>query len=354
MRKSLNRIASIATSVAMVGSMLLAGAPVHADGPVSNMSDTLTREKIGVVAEHILQFTVGAGAPMTTATTITYPNFTAVASGSTTATTATCAGGALTVSFTGAGTSTAIVLTPTTPCAAGVLVTTAFQATNPATVGSYNVTLTGGATGLITIPIVAEDQIQVTATVGGAMSFNVGAEDTAAATCNETFAGNGGTVDFGTLTIGAIASSDVGGVNHICTRLSSNATHGTVVTVRSLNSGLQSISAPADRIPSVTAAMAAGTANYGLCASDTVHGVATTVPAGIGPVAVAPFVASCPANTAAGSVGALTTTPQTVWAVTGGVTNAFYNLVLKAAIGATTPAAADYADTLTFVATGTF
>jgi hypothetical protein len=100
--------------------------------------------------------------------------------------------------------------------------------------------------------------------------------------------------------------------------------------------------------------MVAGTANYGLCASDTVHGVGATVPTGTGPVAVAPFVASCPPDSATGSVGALTTTPQTVWAVTGGATNAFYNLVLKAAISATTPAANDYADTLTFIATGTF
>jgi YVTN family beta-propeller protein len=225
---------------------------------------------------------------------------------------------------------------------------------NPATPGSYTVSWVNDDPGSAVIFITSEDQIQVRARVGGAMSFNVGAQDTSAATCDETFSGNGGTVALGTITTTNIASSDVNGVNHICTRLSTNATHGSIVTVRSANAGLKSVSAPTDIIPSTTAVMAAGTANYGLCASDTVHGVGDTVPTGTAPIALAPFIASCPTDSATGSVGALTTTPQTVWAVTGGVTNAFYNLVIKAAISSTTPAHNDYADTLTFIATGTF
>jgi hypothetical protein len=100
--------------------------------------------------------------------------------------------------------------------------------------------------------------------------------------------------------------------------------------------------------------MAIGTANYGLCASDTVTGLSSTTPAGIAPVRLAPFMASCAANTAAGSVGALTTGTQNVWSTTGPTSNGFYNMVIKAAISGTIPAHNDYSDTLTFIATGTF
>jgi hypothetical protein len=100
--------------------------------------------------------------------------------------------------------------------------------------------------------------------------------------------------------------------------------------------------------------MTVGTANYGLCASATRKGLDATTPVGVTPAAVSPFIASCVENTAAGSVGALTTSAQLVWATTGPVSNGFYNMILKAAVSATTPAHNDYADTLTFIATGTF
>jgi uncharacterized repeat protein (TIGR01451 family) len=236
----------------------------------------------------------------------------------------------------------------------GTVTLTGGTVTNPTTPGSYTIRWVNDDPGETTIYITSEDQIHVHAVVGGALSFNVGVQDTNAEACDETFSGNGGTVDLGTLTPDTIASSDVGGVNHICTRLSTNAKNGTVVTVSSANAALKSISNPTDLIPSLTAAMVPGVANYGLCASDTVNGSASTTPTGTAPTANAPFTASCPADTADGSVGALTTEPQTVWSVPGVVANAFYDLVIKAAISSSIPAHNDYADTLTFIATGTF
>jgi hypothetical protein len=230
------------------------------------------------------------------------------------------------------------------------------QINNPSTAGSYTIGFSGtfGDTGTIAVGIVDDDQVTVTASVDPSLTFNVGAQAPAAATCTTAFSGNGGTVALGTLSTASVTSSDVGGVNHICTRASTNATNGLTVTVKSLNGNLKSTSVPADTIPSASGAMAAGTANYGLCASDTVTGLTVTTPAGAAPARQAPFNGSCAADTAAGTVGALTTSAQTVWSTADAVANGFYTLVIKAAISGTIPAHNDYTDTLTFVATGTF
>jgi len=50
----------------------------------------------------------------------------------------------------------------------------------------------------------------------------------------------------------------------------------------------------------------------------------------------------------------LTTNAQNVWSISAASQNAFARLYVKAAISGTVPAHTDYADTLTFVATGTF
>jgi hypothetical protein len=99
--------------------------------------------------------------------------------------------------------------------------------------------------------------------------------------------------------------------------------------------------------------MTAGTENYGLCAGAR-HGEDLTNPVGGTMSTTSPFNGTCADDTAAGHVGHLTTSAQAVWSVDGPTQNAYQNLVLKAAISPTTKAHSDYADTLTFVATGTF
>jgi len=136
---------------------------------------------------------------------------------------------------------------------------------------------------------------------------------------------------------------------------------GATVTVKSQNAALMSSSNHGDVIPSLTAngginAMAHGTANYGLCTDGvkSTDGATRSVPASSDPVTGAAFPATCSSGTAAGSVGAVTTSAQAIWSVAHATANAFQSLEVKAAISGTTAAHSDYGDTLTFVATGTF
>jgi hypothetical protein len=217
------------------------------------------------------------------------------------------------------------------------------------------VTLGGGAglTGRFAVTTVADDQISVTASIDPSITFNVGSQASATA-CDGTFAGNGGTVGLGTLVIGAVASSDASSVPHICTRITTNAGSGVAVSVKSLNAALQSVAVSGDKINSATATLVAGTSGYGLCAGSAGgdSGKDATTPIGATPTDVAPFSSTC--TNAVHNVGALTTSAQNVWNTTGAVANGFYRLYVKAAISGTVPAHSDYADTLTFVATGTF
>ncbi|HTK04301.1 MAG TPA: hypothetical protein VL500_01860, partial [Candidatus Eisenbacteria bacterium] len=117
---------------------------------------------------------------------------------------------------------------------------------------------------------------------------------------------------------------------------------------------LKSVSTPTDTIPSSTATLTAGTTGYGLCAGSGGgdSGKDATTPAGATPTASSPWNGSC--STSAHAVGGLTTSPQTVWSLSGPSQNAFFRLFLKAAISPSVPAHTDYADVLTFIATGTY
>ena len=94
------------------------------------------------------------------------------------------------------------------------------------------VTLGGwaGITGTFALTIVTDDQVGITASIDPSITFNVGTQ-TSVTTCDGTFAGNGGTVALGTLTSGAVASSDASSVAHICTRVTTNAASGATITV---------------------------------------------------------------------------------------------------------------------------
>lgn len=337
------------TAIATILASIMTVSPASA-AAATNMKDTMSRLKASVTGvTHVVTMTLPAGTTNGDLT-LTYPagfaNF-AFTSG-------TCSPSGGTV--TNNGTATNVVNVTLTGCAAADTLTINFTGDNSASTGSQTVSVAGTSTvtGQYAVTIVSDDQVSVTATVDPSITFNVGAQAPLAVTCDGTFSGNGGTVALGILTTGAVTSSDVSGVDHICTRVSTNASGGVTVTVKSANASLKSTSVATDLIPSATAAMAAGTANYGLCASDTVTGLDTTTPSGNAPTRQAPFNGSCAADTAAGSVGALTTSAQNVWTTAGVVANGFYNLVLKAAISGTTAAHNDYTDTLTFVATATF
>ena len=224
--------------------------------------------------------------------------------------------------------------------------------TNPSTPGTYKIFYVNDDPGFISISVTADDQITVSGNVDPSLSFNVGTQ-AAATACAGSFVGNGGTLAFGVLTSGAVTTSD-SSVDHVCTRISTNATGGATVTVKSLNAGLKSTSASADVISSATGTLVPGTPGYGLCVGSGVGdtGKDATVPVGASPSAAAPFASAC--STSAHNVGGLMASAQNLWTLSTSSQNAFARLFLKAAISGTTPAHNDYTDTLTFVASGTY
>jgi hypothetical protein len=312
----------------------------------TGISDTMSRDMLSVtgVTHSVTMSLPAGGSPYTGTVILTYTNFTAFAGAGGSGT---CVGGTV------AGTSSSVnVETVTlTGCTTGTLTITGFTGTNPSGAGSNTVAITGTANvvGSFAVTTVANDQISITASIDPSITFNVGMQSSGTA-CAGTFSGNGGTVALGTLTTGAVATSDNGSIGNICSRLTTNAGSGAVVTVTSANGALKS---GTDQINSATATLVAGTSGYGICAgSSSDSGKDTTTPVSATPAATSPFNSTCTA--AAHSVGALTTSPQSIWSVPNASQNAYFKIYVKAAISGTVPAHTNYADTLTFVATGTF
>jgi hypothetical protein len=382
MRKSLNRVATIATSIAMVSTMLLNGSAAHA-APVTAIHDTLSREKVSVAGvTHALVWTQ-AGAENGNLD-IVYTNFTALAFVS-----GTCTGGTIVDNTTAANT----LHVTLAGCTAGTD-TVNFTATNPAAAGSQAMSFAGTytGTGSFAEPITLDDQIQVSASVNPFITFQVTTDHTGAnAVCSHGTSGSsvdhtpatdGGLVALGLLDPSYVASSDalrvgagandgdyagayVDGTNiqHICTFVSTNAGSGYALTVKSENGALSSDGTPADTIPQtpITAAPTAqtatpGTERYVMCLSTSdVPNMDTTTPAGTNLTATAPYNSgTCTGVNTAQAGGELSTATAQIGSNTGAVQEGAADWLVKASIAATTKAHADYDDTLTFIATGTF
>ena len=398
MKKNIYRLLAQATAVSMIATSLFAYVPAKA-ASLTSMTDVLTRVKVSTAASHSLYFATPTGVEASTDTiTVTFasgaPGFvltslvvgdvqlhvstaTTDCANASYATAKTVAAAPSTSPTWGYGLSGQIVtLTAPTDAASGEItagrcVRVKFNndhITNPGSAGSYAVTVGGtfGDTGSLGVGITSDDQVIVTATVDPTLTFNIGATN---ATCDNAFAGNGGTVALGTLQSTAVAASGAtrngagGTVEHICARLSTNATAGYNVTVKSTNGSLKSTSASADMIPvaavtgtptSVTST--SGTPSYGLCfGTGGTSGVDVTTPVGTAPSATSPYNPTCTSSTTIGDLyGQLSTTTSQVLSGASVAQNAWATLRVKALISATTPAHNDYTDTLTFVATGTF
>lgn len=211
--------------------------------------------------------------------------------------------------------------------------------TNPA-VSSPVITITGsnGDSANFADAIIDDDQVNITATVNSSITFDI---DTA--TTNTTSA-PAYSVALGNLTTAAVKGSDHSTVNSIWVDLDTNATGGAAISVTSANAALKSVVTPADTIPSATATMAAGTANYGICVNS-VSGLTEA----------SPFNgATCTTTPAGNTVGVLTTSAQNVFTVAAPVAGGRGEIFVDAANSTATVAHPDYADTLTFIATGTF
>src|SRR3989344_3974710 len=129
------------------------------------------------------------------------------------------------------------------------------------------------------------------------------------------------------------------------------AVSGMVVTVRNANgaNGMVSTSVPTDNIGSADGTMADGTENYGLC-------VVTNVESPIGFFRASPYESgTCAADTETNDIQGLTTAGENILNSAGApLSDGYAEVIVNAAVSATTPAHSDYTDTLTFIATGTF
>ncbi len=155
-------------------------------------------------------------------------------------------------------------------------------------------------------------------------------------------------VALGTLTTGAVATSNGSTINSIFITAESNAGSGAIVTVTDVNNGLKR-SSTADIVGSSTASLVAGTPGYGVCVFSSTQG-------GTSPTtfnAVSPYASTCN-KTTGHFVGLVSTSPNSILASTGQLVAGQAEILVKAAIGGTTAAGSDYADTLTFIETGTY
>ena len=342
------------------------------------VSDTMTRQAVSVGSLHIIQFTSTSAIPAGGTIAIAFPssftttgmvitdlqvchgttglnNGTPTITGGTacTASTETISASAGASTQWGAvisGTTTITLTAPTGsmtyPIIATNKVTVEIAAThmiNPSSVITPTTTITNsnGDTGSFIVPILDSDQVGVTATVGQSFSFSIKANTSD--TGSQPYS-----VPLGTLTTAAASGSN-GSINSIWANLSSNATGGMIVTVVSANGALKSTSTPADTIPSSTGTMTAGSAGYGLCIKSVTQTSGATL------TKSAPFNGgTCTYTPTGNTVGVVSTTAAPILTASSLINGGVSEILLDAENTATTPAHTDYADTLTFIGTGTF
>lgn len=173
---------------------------------------------------------------------------------------------------------------------------------------------------------ITDDQIIVSATVPQTFSFALSAN----------------TDSLGSLSTGSVISSPTPRTATVNT----NAKNGWLVWARDSNTGLNSASAAytiVSTTPASNSTLSAGTEGYNMGATSSQVG-------GTGAITIAtPFV-----GVGAGQGGGLNTTLATVATSNGTANTAVLTLRNNAAIAASTPAAADYTDTITVVGAGLF
>lgn len=144
-------------------------------------------------------------------------------------------------------------------------------------------------------------------------------------------------VGFNSLAAGTVFSGDA----DASLTISSNATSGGVVYIKSKNGALSS-SLASSSITSASADLSAVAKGYGA------QVIAT------GQTSGGPLLAQAPYNGASNNVGSLATTLQTLLSSAAPITNGTATVRLKAKADVITPSATDYGDTVTFVAAMTF
>jgi hypothetical protein len=318
------------------------------------LSDTMSEQTINTASSHVIKFTTPTGVTANGQTiVVTFPsgfNFTGKAISGLTLTYGASTGleqSTTIAAAPGAGTqwgavfsgTNNVVLTLTSPTATGpyiaagnkvILIYSSLNSINPSSAANYTTTISAnGDTGSITVPIITNDQVAITATVAQTLTFSISSN----------------TINFGTLSSGATTYATNGGSGQASEPASAhtisagtNATSGYSIALSgsTLTYGANTIAA----IPGASAAaLAPGTAQFG---------IRTTAAGGTGSV-TAPF------NGTVGNYG-FGTSPLSsqAFASAAGVTaTTTYSVNYAANIATLTPAG-NYATTLTYVATSNF
>ncbi len=198
------------------------------------------------------------------------------------------------------------------------------------------------------IAITEDDQVTATAAVSPSITFDLDSGTT-------QNSNNDGphTVGLGTLAVGTLTTSDQSAINSIFIDLSTNASAGATVSVVSGNAtgALTSASTGATIDGAGTEqTIAAGTEGFGICLESVTQTAGATLTKGTSYDAAA----CSAANTGTQTVTSPTTTPSTLLTTSGPIDTGRAEVLFKAAISPSTPAANDYTGILTFIATGTF
>ncbi len=365
---SWSRFVSFVTIFAL---MLVMVAPQSANAAaVTSFSVLLTREKASTLSNQTITFTVPAAIASGETIILTYNNSTSVAvaldfedidladdgvdvvlaAAPLGATWGVVRTSATVITFTNGTTAVASgsVVTIEIGTNATSVVTGIEQITN-GTAGTTTLVLSGtmgtpDITGTASMSIVDDDQVSVTATVNQSITFDL-----------DTGVADGETSTPYSVALGTITTTDtrVSGstdsVNMIIAEGDTNASGGMVVTVKNANgaNGLSSTAVAADDIDSADGTMADGTENYGLC-------VITVGLTGFS--RASPYnTDTCATNSETNGVQGLTTAGENILnSASAPVTAGHAEIAVNAAISGVTAAHADYTDTLTFIATGTF
>jgi hypothetical protein len=189
---------SIVTSISLIIGLFLFSVGGATAASLTGLSDTMSSSKVSTASSHVLRFTTPTGASSASQTIIiTFPsdfNFTSKVIGTVTFTHGATTGAESTETLAASPSATAWgavfsgtqnrILTLTTPTdgigaatlAAGdkiILTYTSANSTNASTPGTYVVDLAGsyGDTGSISVPVISNDTVSVTATVQQSISF---------------------------------------------------------------------------------------------------------------------------------------------------------------------------------------
>lgn len=307
------------------------------------LSDTMSNQTQSAASDHTIKFTTPSGVAAGQTITITFPSgfglstlvaadFNLISNVTPLTLAATCSGTTWGVAVSGqvitftSCTGTIAAATPVT-VKIGVVAGGTHQITNNATPGSYSLSIAGtfGDTGTITIQVLSNSVVAVSATVPQSLTFSISTNS----------------IGFGTLSSSAVTYANSAGTGSATSVVahtlaaSTNATSGYTITVQgaTLTSGANTIAA----IGGTAAASSPGSNQFGFNA---------TVSGGSGTV-------SSPYATANFADAATSSTASTIGTATAPTATSTYSMTYICNIGATTPAG-NYTASLTYIATANF